>query len=81
MCLVMTRSGLEGTGELFDQLDRNFGEDHREGMHAMEAAVRLGWKQLPKEYRAQLPTLADAMQTNQDIHSPWSSALDEGKRC
>ena len=77
MCLVMMRSGLEGIGELLDQLDRNFGEDHWERISAMEAAVRLGWTQLPDEFRPGLATMQAIVGEGQAMHLRWSEALDE----
>lgn len=77
MCLVMMRSGLEGIGELLDQLDRNFGEDHWERISAMEAAVRLGWKQLPDEFRPGLKTMNEIDAEGKAMHLHWSGALGE----
>ena len=43
----------------------------------MEAAVKLGWKQLPDAYRPQLPTLAEAIGKQTGLHLVWSAVLDE----
>lgn len=77
MCLLMMSSALQSIGELFDQLDRGFGEGQWEKMGSMEAVVLLGWRQLPETYRPQLPTLADAVAKKQALHNVWGSVLDE----
>ncbi len=60
MCLLMMRSGLDGIVEILTQLDRNFGEDHWPRINAMQAAIELGWQQLPDEFCPRLPTILGA---------------------
>jgi hypothetical protein len=73
----MIRSGLTGIGEILEQLDRNFGEDHWGRIHAMEDTIKLGWKQLPAEFRPQLVSLSETLRQKSGLHLAWNSILNE----